>query len=604
VTANQGTANATPWNENIAQVGGSAVSLGAKASASSIPVVLASDQANIPSVVSTVNSSTATLGANAVFTGTSESILGFQNITVTAFANVASATGGLSIQQSEDGTNWDTVITATVNASVGTPVTIPVLGQFLRVVYTNGGTIQTTFRLQTIKQTFSNGVVRGYVADAVGVPAGSIYPVLVGGINGSSGNASAVAQCINGGTRNALVVTPCAQGTYTDAAANAQPSASGGGGNGIQAVATCASTGTAAQTMLRTPAIWRGSQFSAAGQNTLWMPPSTKKVRLMRYKIEIGEDATLSGGPLPINLAFTEQLGTATGATLAYPGFGFTHRDVIPATVLSTGSNISDSDWIDLGNGQLLTTAGRALQMGIMVPQTTGAVNPAWTIASNQWEAATIGFKTNGSLGNFKLVQQTNGVASAASVALPAISVSSGNAVYVFIRITRAAGGGTPTVAVTDTAANTYTNSALTANASDSANGSVILVASSTNVVGNAANVITVTTSVNAATQIEAIALEYSGMGTGGVDAALVGTSGNSTTPASGNYTPSTAGDLIFSFFGTAASLASQPTVGSNFQLRGTLFNATQGALGVSDNFGNGALTTGVINVFCAGTEE
>lgn len=43
VTSNQGTANATPWNENLAQVGGSAVTLGQKASASSIPIVLASD---------------------------------------------------------------------------------------------------------------------------------------------------------------------------------------------------------------------------------------------------------------------------------------------------------------------------------------------------------------------------------------------------------------------------------------------------------------------------------------------------------------------------------------------------------------------------------
>lgn len=48
VTANQGTANATPWNENIAQFGGSVVSLGQKVSASSIPVVIASDQSALP----------------------------------------------------------------------------------------------------------------------------------------------------------------------------------------------------------------------------------------------------------------------------------------------------------------------------------------------------------------------------------------------------------------------------------------------------------------------------------------------------------------------------------------------------------------------------
>jgi hypothetical protein len=48
VTANQGTANATPWNENIAQWGGTVTSLGQKVSASSVPVVIASDQSAIP----------------------------------------------------------------------------------------------------------------------------------------------------------------------------------------------------------------------------------------------------------------------------------------------------------------------------------------------------------------------------------------------------------------------------------------------------------------------------------------------------------------------------------------------------------------------------
>lgn len=45
ITANQGGA---PWSENLTQVGGSAVSLGQKVSASSIPVVIASDQTSIP----------------------------------------------------------------------------------------------------------------------------------------------------------------------------------------------------------------------------------------------------------------------------------------------------------------------------------------------------------------------------------------------------------------------------------------------------------------------------------------------------------------------------------------------------------------------------
>jgi hypothetical protein len=45
VTANQGGA---PWSDNLTQVGGAAVSLGIKTSANSIPVVLASDEATLP----------------------------------------------------------------------------------------------------------------------------------------------------------------------------------------------------------------------------------------------------------------------------------------------------------------------------------------------------------------------------------------------------------------------------------------------------------------------------------------------------------------------------------------------------------------------------
>ena len=47
VTANQGTANATPWNQNISQFGGTSTSLGQKVMASSMPVVIASDQSPI-----------------------------------------------------------------------------------------------------------------------------------------------------------------------------------------------------------------------------------------------------------------------------------------------------------------------------------------------------------------------------------------------------------------------------------------------------------------------------------------------------------------------------------------------------------------------------
>jgi hypothetical protein len=300
-------------------------------------------------------------------------------------------------------------------------------------------------------------------------------------------------------------------------------------------------------------------------------------------------------------LGFSQGLGTASAAKLSYSGLFFHHRVVLPAAVLATSGELYATDWTDLGNGFINDTAGTPITMGIQVAQSTAAVNPTWTIASNQWECATIGFKTTGNYGAFKLLQQTNGAAGSSSVTLPAIKCLTGDLIVVVFRFTRSASG-TPVASVTDTAGNTYTIAALTTNASDGANGSSLGIAYCVNATGNAANAIVVS-GTNSPTATQVIVLEYGGTGTGGLDAALVGATGNSTSPASGNYTPATTGDLLINFMATAATLASQPTVGSNFQIRGSIFSAT-GAIAVADNFGNGALLAGQINVMCAGTEE
>jgi hypothetical protein len=95
ITANQGTANATPWNENIAQFGGATVSLGSKTSANSIPVVIASDQGNVN--VSVQNATLAVtqstspwvenvsqFGGSNVVTGTGVSGVGIPRVTVSS----------------------------------------------------------------------------------------------------------------------------------------------------------------------------------------------------------------------------------------------------------------------------------------------------------------------------------------------------------------------------------------------------------------------------------------------------------------------------------------------------------------------------------------
>lgn len=134
--------------------------------AASLPVAIASNQSAVPvtgpggtillgavtsnSPISTTNSSTATLGISAVFTGTSEEVKDYAIVQVSVFANQASATNGLSLQQSSDGTNWDITDAYTVAASTGMTISVQPAARFFRIVYTNGGSAQASFRLQTV----------------------------------------------------------------------------------------------------------------------------------------------------------------------------------------------------------------------------------------------------------------------------------------------------------------------------------------------------------------------------------------------------------------------------------------------------------------------
>jgi hypothetical protein len=61
-----------------------------------------------------------------------------------------SATDGLSIEFSSDGTNWDHTDVYTVPAATGKNYSVQRVAQYFRIVYTNGGTIQGEFRLQVI----------------------------------------------------------------------------------------------------------------------------------------------------------------------------------------------------------------------------------------------------------------------------------------------------------------------------------------------------------------------------------------------------------------------------------------------------------------------
>lgn len=101
-------------------------------------------------VLSTNNSSSSNLSGGAAFTGTGEETTGYAAIQVSVYASHASATNGLSLQQSSDNSNWDIVDTFTVAATTATVVSLPAQARYFRLVYTNGATLTTSLRIQTI----------------------------------------------------------------------------------------------------------------------------------------------------------------------------------------------------------------------------------------------------------------------------------------------------------------------------------------------------------------------------------------------------------------------------------------------------------------------
>lgn len=117
---------------------------------------LAAMAANIAALVTEVadaqNSSTTPLGGNAAYTGSAHSNTGMQALRVAARTDQNSATNGLLIEWSEDGTNFisDIAQTFTVTAAADFEQTIPTLAAYHRITYTNGSVAQGALDLKTV----------------------------------------------------------------------------------------------------------------------------------------------------------------------------------------------------------------------------------------------------------------------------------------------------------------------------------------------------------------------------------------------------------------------------------------------------------------------
>lgn len=142
-------------NASLSSIDGKLPTLGQKNKAGSVSVTLASDQgtldANTPAVVDAGNSSTNPLGISGVFTGTAFDAKDFATLSISVTSDASSTTDGLSVQFSQDGTNWDHTHTFTyTTGGNGLSYNLPVEMRYVRVVYTNDGVAQTSFRLQSV----------------------------------------------------------------------------------------------------------------------------------------------------------------------------------------------------------------------------------------------------------------------------------------------------------------------------------------------------------------------------------------------------------------------------------------------------------------------
>jgi hypothetical protein len=114
-------------------------------------------------------STTTPLGAGATFTGEPTDILDYSMVTVSVTSDVDSASGGVRIEQSHDGTNWDFVEPYTLLAGQAKTWSAKLDAKYLRVVYINGSSPQGYIRLQTIRKKMNSATAIHKLGDDLSV---------------------------------------------------------------------------------------------------------------------------------------------------------------------------------------------------------------------------------------------------------------------------------------------------------------------------------------------------------------------------------------------------------------------------------------------------
>lgn len=152
-------------------------------------------------VVSTANSTTATLGAGASFNGTYEDVKDYSVISIMIFSDQASSAGGFLIDWSSDGVNIDDTDTLSYSPSntANKQYTFGPIARYFKIRYTNGATPQTAFRLQSMFRPFGIKPSSHRIGNTISAEADAeLVKAVITAENESSGFANVSATSIFG----------------------------------------------------------------------------------------------------------------------------------------------------------------------------------------------------------------------------------------------------------------------------------------------------------------------------------------------------------------------------------------------------------------------
>jgi hypothetical protein len=286
--------------------------------------------------VSTVNSTTTPLPASGTFTGQAESSTGFCFLVVLVFADQSANPGGVQIQQSSDGINFDTVTDHFNYTSGQNYYPVAITAPFFRIVYVNNIIAQGVFRLETYKMVTAPFIMgRDPSGGSQPIAVSTIFPgsIFLPWQNGGSGIDSVANNTFTGYYNTGQTFTGMLflsfenwfNGTTWDRA--------------------------------RTPSIFKTVSVAATvvGNSAVWTPAAGKKFRLMRFQVTgQGLAATATG---VVTVSFQD-------AAVAIPQ-GTYDNDVPAVAGVVTGVNDISKGWVDLGNGILSSTANNVLNFNI-----------------------------------------------------------------------------------------------------------------------------------------------------------------------------------------------------------------------------------------------